>query len=147
MTLPCALPTGISTALTDELPDAPSREILPPVRFVDAAARASLGGVAMLVLRLERIGASARGRLADVIDDAMERELAARGAASPGIGSSSDADAALSDQLFRARQVGVRRVCLALGPLRAAASPSGAIPRSNTWTMFACDRRTASFAS
>jgi hypothetical protein len=102
---------------------------------MDAAARAGLGGVATLVLRLERVGASARGRLADVIDEAMERELAARGAASPGIGSSSDADAALSDQLFRARQVGIRRVCLALGPLRAAASPRGAIEAEDSRTL------------
>ncbi len=102
---------------------------------MDASARAALGGVATLVLRLERVGASARGRLADVIDEAMERELAARGAASPGIGSSSDADAALSDQLFRARQVGVRRVCLALGPLRAAASTSGAIEAEDSRTL------------
>src|SRR5580692_6154254 len=127
MTLPCVLIPGTSTARADEPLHAPLPETPPPVRFMDAAARVDLGGVATLVLRLERVGASARGRLADVIDEAMERELAARGAASPGIGSSSDADAALSDQLFRARQVGIRRVCLALGPLRAAASPRGAI--------------------
>jgi hypothetical protein len=102
---------------------------------MNASARACLGGAATLVLRLERVGASARGRLADVIDEAIERELAARGAASPGIGSSSDADAALSDQLFRARQVGVRRVCLALGPLRAAVSPSGAIEAEDSRTL------------
>ena len=28
-----------------------------------------------------------------------------------------------------------------------AAVADGALPRSNTWTMFACDRRTASLAS
>jgi hypothetical protein len=123
------------TLQTEDVADATPRETPSPVRFLDAAARAGLGGAATLVLRLERIGASARGRLADVIDEAMERELAARGAASPGIGSSSDADAALSDQLFRARQVGVRRVCLALGPLRAAASTSGAMEAEDSRTL------------
>jgi len=128
MTFPCVLLPGTSTAQPDELLHAPPPETPPPVRFMDAAARAGLGG-------LERVGASARGRLADVIDEAMERELAARGAASPGIGSSSDADAALSDQLFRARQVGIRRVCLALGPLRAATSPRGAIEAEDSRTL------------
>jgi len=96
----------------------------------------------MLVLRIERLGPSARGRLSDVIDEAMERELAARGAPSPGVGSNLDADAALSDQLFRARQVGVRRVCLALGPMRSASSPSGAILAEDTATLLFWARAT-----
>src|ERR1700733_8900514 len=80
-----------------------------------------------LVVRIETIGASARGRLADFIDEAIERELDARGAAPPGIGSASDADAALSDQLFRARRVGAMGLAIAMGPLRAATSSRGAI--------------------
>ncbi len=96
----------------------------------------------MLVLRVERLGPSARGRLSDVIDEAMERELAARGAPSPGVGSNLDADASLSDQLFRARQVGVKRVCLALGPMRAASSPSGAILAEDTATLLFWARAT-----
>jgi hypothetical protein len=70
-----------------------------------------------------------------VIDEAMERELAARGASSPGMGSSLDPDAALSDQLFRARQVGVQRVCVALGPLHAASSPKGALRAEDSDTL------------
>jgi hypothetical protein len=105
------------------------------VRFVDAAARARLGGAGTLVVRVEKLTVLARGRLCEVIDDAMERELAARGATSPGIGSSQDPDASLSDQLFRARQVGVYRVCVALGPLGLAASPSGALQAEDARTL------------
>src|SRR5690349_2445139 len=71
-------------------------------RFVSSAerarARAELEKGRALVVGIEAIGASARGRLADVVEEAIERELDARGAAPPGIGSTSDADAALSDQ-------------------------------------------------
>jgi hypothetical protein len=117
-------------------------EPVSPVRFADATERAHLGGAETLVLRIERLGPSARGRLSDVIDEAMERELAARGAPSPGVGSNLDADAALSDQLFRARQVGVRKVCLALGPMRSASLPSGAIMAEDTATLLFWARAT-----
>src|SRR5271165_2630477 len=62
----------------------------------------------MVVVELEGIGPSARGRLAEVLDEAIERALSARGAPGPGIasGSGSDRDATLSDQLFRARRTG-----------------------------------------
>jgi hypothetical protein len=113
-----------------------------PVRFTDASERSVLGGAGTLVLRIERLGPGARGRLSDVIDEAMERELAARGAPSPGVGSSFDADASLSDQLFRARQVGVHRVCLALGPMRSASSASGAIEAKDTATLLFWARAT-----
>ncbi len=97
------------------------------VRFLGREERGAFGVGAEqgLVVRIERIQPNARGRLAEVIDDAIERELAARGATSPGIGSATDADASLSDQLFRARQIGVQRLCIALGRLRAAASAGG----------------------
>jgi hypothetical protein len=80
-----------------------------------------------IVVGLERPGPSARGRLADVVDEAIERELAARGAAAPGIGSAEGRDATLSDQLFRARQVGAQALCVALGPLHAMCGPGGAL--------------------
>ncbi len=98
-------------------------------------ARSRLEAAHVLVASVEAIGASARGRLADVIDDAIERELDARGAAPPGIGSTSDADAALGDQLFRARRVGARGIGIALGPLRAAASPRGALEAEDSATL------------
>src|SRR5580704_8938008 len=113
------------------------------VWFADAAARARLGGAGTLVLRNERLGPEVRGRLSDVIDEAMERELAARGATSPGMGSSVDPDAALSDQLFRARQVGVSRVCVALGPLGRASSAGGALQAEDAGILLFLARATS----
>jgi hypothetical protein len=122
-----------------ELTEGSGRHALFLTRFVSrderARARAQLASERVLVVAIEPVGASARGRLADVIDEAIERELEARGAASPGIGSTSDADAALGDQLFRARRVGVRGIALVIGPLRAAASPRGALEAEDSATL------------
>jgi hypothetical protein len=108
-------------------------------RFIDAEQRdmvcRALAEGQALVVRIEDVGAQARGRLADVIDEAIERELDARGGAPPGIGASSDADAALGDQLFRARRVGAKGIALVLGPLGAAASPRGAIEPEDAATL------------
>jgi hypothetical protein len=101
------------------------------LRFVSIAAsvreRTAMLSERALVVSLDRLGPAARGRLADVIDEAIDRELSARGAAAPGIGSACDPDATLSDQLFRARQVGARAICVALGSLHAICSPRGAL--------------------
>src|SRR5579864_3341638 len=70
------------------------------------AASIRLGRAGMVVAELEGVGPSARGRLADLITETIERELAGRGAAGPGLRSAMDRDAMLSDQLFRARRAG-----------------------------------------
>ena len=122
-----------------ELAEGPREADVFSTRFVARGerghVRAQLEAARVLVVNVEAIGASARGRLADVIDEAIERELDARGAAPPGIGASSDADAALSDQLFRARRVGAQGVGLVLGPLRAATSPRGAVEAEDSATL------------
>ncbi|HEX4447784.1 MAG TPA: hypothetical protein VH044_13640 [Polyangiaceae bacterium] len=95
----------------------------------DAECR-TLGEAGLIVVEIEGIGSPIRGRLGDVIDEAIERELEARGAAPPGLsitGEGSDRDAALGDQLFRARRIGAPGIAVVLGPLRAAAGPSGAL--------------------
>src|SRR5580704_8546730 len=89
----------------------------------------------MIVVELEGVGPSLRGRIADALDDGIERELAARGAAGPGLLSASDRDAALSDQLFRARRVGAPGIAVVLGPLRAAAGPLGALEPEDCATL------------
>ncbi len=89
----------------------------------------------MIVVELEGVGPSLRGRFADALDDALERELSARGAAAPGLTSASDRDAALSDQLFRARRVGAPGIAIVLGPLRAAAGPLGALEPEDCATL------------
>ncbi len=109
------------------------------LRFAEADERVRLStGYArrrFLVVRVASIGPSARGRLRDIVDEAVERELTAHGASAPGLGSTSDRDAALSDQLFRARRVGMRGLCLSLGTLRAAVSPRGAIEAEDSDTL------------
>ena len=59
------------------------------VRFATADERdeacVQLERSGMVVVELEGIGPSVRGRLAESIDEAVERCLAARGAAAPGI--------------------------------------------------------------
>jgi hypothetical protein len=89
----------------------------------------------LIVVELEGVGPSLRGRFADAIDDAIERELTARGAAGPGLTSASDRDTALSDQLFRARRVGASGIAIVLGPLRAAAGPLGALEPEDCATL------------
>lgn len=109
------------------------------LRFAEADERvrlsAGLGRQRFLIVRVTSIGPSARGRLRDVLDEAIERELTAHGASVPGIGSAIDRDAALSDQLFRARRLGLRGLCLSLGTLRAAVSPRGAIEAEDSDTL------------
>jgi len=89
----------------------------------------------LIVVEVEGIGPSARGRLADVLDDALEQELAARGATGPGLTSASDRDAALSDQLFRARRLGAPGLAIVLGPLRATANAVGALEPEDSATL------------
>jgi hypothetical protein len=119
-----------------------SSEAKEGVRFADAPSRARLGGAGTIVLRMERLAGSARGRLSEAIDDAMERELAARGATSPGMASSLDPDTSLSDQLFRARQIGVYRVLIALGPLSPLCGRAGALQAEDAATLLFLARAT-----
>ncbi len=89
----------------------------------------------MVLVELEGIGPSARGRLREVLDDAIERRLSARGAAAPGITSGSGADTTLGDQLFRARRAGASGIALVLGPLRAATGALGALEPEDCATL------------
>ncbi len=95
----------------------------------------SLGMAGMIVVELEGIGPSRRGRLADAIDEGIESQLTARGATGPGLTSASDRDATLSDQLFRARRVDASGIAIVLGPLRAAAGPGGAMEPEDCATL------------
>jgi hypothetical protein len=89
----------------------------------------------MIVVELEGIGPSIRGRLADALGEAIERELATRGAPGPGITGAGDLDGALSDQLFRARRAGAAGLAIVLGPLRAAAGFSSALEPADCATL------------
>jgi hypothetical protein len=86
-----------------------------------------------------------RGRLALLIETAIEDALQQRGAAPPGVGASSDLDASLSDQLYRARQVGARGLALAFGSLEGIANLAGALDAEDSavlrWWFHAADER------
>ena len=113
-------------------PDCEARFASPEERDA-ACARFERDG--KLVVELEGIGPSARGRLAEVLDESIERALSARGASGPGINADSDRDATLSDQLFRARRAGATGLAIVLGPLRAAAGFRSALEPQDVATL------------
>jgi hypothetical protein len=116
----CAVPSnGLATA-------APGQ-----IRLVDPSARAALEAAAvaegLLLVPLPSPSPAQRGRLALQIESAIEDALERRGAAPPGVGASSDLDASLSDQLYRARQVGVAGIVISLYSLAGIANLASAL--------------------
>lgn len=101
------------------------------VRFVGAAERAELEAMAqssgLLLVPIEPPRPALRGRLALLIESAVEEQLERRGAPPPGVGASSDLDASLSDQLYRARLVGSQGLAISLYTLEGIANLAGAI--------------------
>lgn len=85
-------------------------------------------GNGALVVTLPPPVVAARGRLGELLEELVERELARLGAASPYLAAWSatteDASLRLGDQLERARSVGGTGIALALGTLAAIARPS-----------------------
>jgi hypothetical protein len=120
--LPQAVPSGPSGAQFAATED----------RERGALALADAGWV---VARVE-VTASARGRLGELVDDAIERALQARGAMAPGLAGASNfssyRDASLGEQLFRARRTGATGIAVVIGPLRAATAPLHAIAPEDT---------------
>ncbi len=103
------------------------RSFVGGTRFVsnDDAPRTheALGGESALVVQ---VCCEERGRLMEKIEARIETELAARGASAPGMGSDDAMDTLLSDQLFRARKLGHRGLCVSIvGLERLAASVGG----------------------
>jgi len=112
------------------------------VAFHDACQHKTESQRGTLEVRLERMSPHARGHLFEQIEDAIERELRTRGGAPPGIGSSRDADAMLSDQLFRARQVGAARIAVRLPSLGSIADVSRALGAEDSETLLFWARAT-----
>ncbi len=81
--------------------------------------RSGASAARMLYVELLSPTPALRGQLGEAIEAAIEEVLRRRGAAPPGVLASSDWDASLSDQLFRARSVGARGIAVVLGDLRA----------------------------
>jgi hypothetical protein len=116
------------------------------LRFADAADRrssaASLAGAGLIVVALEGLDGTARGRLGDIVDEAIERALGPHAAGSASLsvlGASSFGsyrDATLSDQLFRARRAGARGIAVLLGPLRPLATHAALDPEDTATLAF-----------
>ncbi|MBX3264238.1 MAG: hypothetical protein KF782_31490, partial [Labilithrix sp.] len=83
-------------------------------------------GEGALLVTVPPPGQEMRGRLGEVLEELVERELARMGAPSPYLAAWSampeDAQARLADQLFRARTVGATGIAIAIGSLRALAA-------------------------
>jgi hypothetical protein len=109
------------------------------LRFVshDEAVRlhGALDSARLLVVSIRELGPGARRRLGEAIDDAIEQALRDRGGAPPGIGALSDRDAALSDQLYRARKVGRVGLALDVGPLGGLVDACGALDPDDAATL------------
>jgi hypothetical protein len=114
-----------------------------PVQKVNLAASAL--SAAWLFAEIAAPGPASRGRLALLIESAIEEALQQRGSAPPGVGASSDLDASLSDQLYRARQVGARGLALAFGSLEGIANLAGALDAEDSavlrWWFYAAEER------
>jgi hypothetical protein len=81
----------------------------------------------LLCVRVVAPRAADRGKLALVVEEAIEAALERRGACPPGIGAASDLDTSLGDQLYRARLVELRGLFVALRPLEGIAALTGAL--------------------
>lgn len=83
----------------------------------------------VMVVTVAPPAAWVRGALAEHIDELIERELASRGAPSPYLSAWStmpddDAEARVSEQLFRARSVGASGMAIAIGSLAGIGTPA-----------------------
>jgi len=93
---------------------------------VSAVAReAETDGLLPVIVQPPR--AADRGKLALVIEEAVETALERRGACAPGFGAAADLEASLSDQLYRARLIEARGLWVFLGSLEGIANLGGAL--------------------
>jgi hypothetical protein len=140
-TLPRACAESTAAAEADE--EAPVTPAVPEVvraplagelSFLSPEAQvqrtAELLGEGAIVVEIAAPPASLRGRLADHVDELVERALGVRGAPAPylvawsAMPDDADAGARLADQLFRARSVGATGLAIAMGSLSRIAAPA-----------------------
>ncbi|APR84106.1 Translation initiation factor 2 [Minicystis rosea] len=107
------------------------------VHFAAAAEHASL----CAELRARRylvavVPAAERGRLRQVIDEAVEGALAMRGALPPAVHLDAALEPTIRDQVFRARALGATGLCVTLGGI-AKTADSGALEGADSETLLA----------
>lgn len=110
-----------------DAPGAPAGEVRFVTREEAVRVRGALEAARLLFVEVKEVGPGTRGRLAEAIDEAVERALRDRGAAPPGITATSDAGDALADQLYRARQIGRLGLAVDVDALGALVDPRGAL--------------------
>ncbi len=137
-TLPraCVEPTCAAEAEEDAAvaPEAGRAPLAGELAFLSPEAQvqrtAELLGEGAIVVEVAAPPASLRGRLADHVDELVERALGVRGAPSPylvawsAMPEDADAGARLADQLSRARSVGATGFAIAMGSLSRIAAPA-----------------------
>ena len=81
-----------------------------------------------------------RGRLALLVEEAVELALERHGGLPPGLTTETDLEASLADQLYRARLLEFRGLAIAVGPLAALAGASGTLDLEDSAVLrFWCD--------
>jgi hypothetical protein len=94
--------------------------------------------------------ASDRGKLALVLEEAIESALERRGACPPGVGAATDLDGSLGDQLYRARLIEQKGLCVCVESLEAIATLGGALDAEDSailrWWLDATKTRPLSLA-
>jgi hypothetical protein len=119
------------------------------VHVVDAQTReevlADALGAGFMLAEVSNPSAALRGRLALLIEGAIEDALERIGSTPPGIGASSDLDASLSDQLYRTRLLGRSGVVVAFQSLSPLANLAGALDAEDSavlrWWLAAAEER------
>lgn len=101
------------------------------VRLVEGPALSDLltlaDGMGLLPVPVASPGPAYRGRLAVVLEEAIELALIRRGACPPGVGAATSLQGSVADQLYRARLLEIRGLALRIPSLAGIASLSGVL--------------------
>jgi hypothetical protein len=150
---------GLLVDPAPELTSSPEGDVAPAtdlagVRFVTVTERALLVKDAekqgLLPVAVPPPRASDRGKLALVLEEAIESALERRGACPPGVGATTDLDGSLGDQLYRARLIEQKGLCVCVDSLEAIATLAGALDAEDSailrWWIDAAKTRPVAFA-
>ncbi|HVJ13976.1 MAG TPA: hypothetical protein VM686_00985 [Polyangiaceae bacterium] len=117
--------------------------LVPTDALDDFLASAAASG--LLAVPVPAPGPAERGRLAVVIEEAIETTLGQRGACAPGVGAGTDLDGSLSDQLYRARLLEQRGLAIGLPSLDGIATLGGTLDSEDSavlrWWLRAASER------
>jgi len=115
-----------------ELPNGEARFVR-SVEVKSLVLRSEMDGY--LTIEVPEFRPAIRGRLAWLLEEAVERALELRGACPPGIGAAADLESSLRDQLYRARLLGAPGLMLPLPSLEGIVSRIGALDADDSATL------------